>query len=199
MNYLGHLYLSGNHPDLMLSNLYGDFVKGKDYSYLPQIIQEGVDLHRQIDDFVDRHPLVTELRLQLYTDLPKVAGIAIDLYFDHLLADRWQVYHPQPLNQFVDYFFDFALDEVERKHNSPSFEFPKQFIHLIHIMEKQGWLKQYKKIEGLEMASKGLSNRISFPNNLNEASLVFRKHQNRIEHVFEEYISDAKKRFDIQF
>src|SRR5690554_7679267 len=72
----------------MLANLFGDFVKGKDYTYLPQIIQDGVGLHRQIDDFVDRHPLVSELRLKLYKELPKIAGIAIDLFFDHLLRSE---------------------------------------------------------------------------------------------------------------
>ena len=51
MNYLGHLYLSGDQKDLMLANLFGDFVKGRDYSYLPQIVQTGVTLHREIDNF----------------------------------------------------------------------------------------------------------------------------------------------------
>jgi hypothetical protein len=30
LNFLGHLFLSNNDKDLMLANLYGDFVKGKD-------------------------------------------------------------------------------------------------------------------------------------------------------------------------
>lgn len=39
----------------MIANLFGDFVKGKDYSYLPKIVQEGVFLHREIDDFIDQN------------------------------------------------------------------------------------------------------------------------------------------------
>jgi len=70
----------------MNANLYGDFVKGRDYSKYPLIIQGGITLHREIDDFIDHHPLVLELLHELYAPLPKVAGIAIDLYFDHLLT-----------------------------------------------------------------------------------------------------------------
>ena len=68
----------------MLANLYGDFVKGKDLTNYSAIVQKGIHLNRSIDYFIDTHPAVTELRLSLYDKLPKVAGIAIDLYFDHL-------------------------------------------------------------------------------------------------------------------
>lgn len=199
MNYLGHLYLSGDNHELMLANLFGDFVKGKDYTYLPQIIQDGVGLHRQIDDFVDRHPLVSELRLKLYKELPKIAGIAIDLFFDHLLAKHWSKYHPKPLNQYVDRFFYFVKDRIEQKHHPHPFEFPDQFIQLINVMHKQNWLIQYQNIDGLVMASTGLSKRISFPNNLNEADIVFIEYIEEIEHVFNIYILDAKNRFNIHY
>ncbi len=85
MNFLGHLYFSDNKQELMLNNLFGDFVKGKDISRYPIEIQQGITLHRKIDNFIDRHPLVLELSHKLFADLPKVSAIAIDLFFDHLL------------------------------------------------------------------------------------------------------------------
>ena len=136
MNYLGHLYFSDNHHPLMLANLFGDFVKGKDYSYLPDIVQKGVYLHREIDDFVDHHPLVTTTRIKLYKELPKVAGIAMDLYFDHLLAKNWDLYHKKPLDQFVNDFFEYALNEKSLNFQGQNFKYPPQFIHLLTIMDE---------------------------------------------------------------
>jgi acyl carrier protein phosphodiesterase len=181
----------------MIANLYGDFVKGRDYSYLPDIVQEGVKLHREIDDFIDHHPLVTDLRLSLYEDLPKIAGIAIDLYFDHLLAKNWLDYSSTPLEKFTERFFAYALDESNLviANGIENFTYPPYFRDLIKIMHRKNWLTRYEKIEGIEMASTGLSKRISFNNNLHTAPVVFSKHQERIETVFSFFMKDAKNLF----
>lgn len=179
----------------MLANLYGDFVKGKDYTYLPDIVQKGVYLHRKIDDFIDHHPLVKEIRLKLYKELPKVAGIAMDLYFDHLLAKSWSQYHQQPLNQFIDDFFEFALQKENQTFQKINFSYPPQFIQLLTLIEEQSWIKRYKKMEGLEMASTGLSKRISFPNNLDHSNHIFLNYESDIRYVFQQYMEDAKLYF----
>jgi acyl carrier protein phosphodiesterase len=93
MNFLGHLYFSNNDFELMQANLFGDFVKGKDYTHLPLKLQEGVTLHRKIDHYIDHHPAVLDLVHLLHDDLPKVAAIAVDIYFDHLLAKNWSKFH----------------------------------------------------------------------------------------------------------
>lgn len=195
MNFLGHLYLSGDNPSLMLANLYGDFIKGKDYSYLPPIVQKGVSLHRQIDDFVDNFPQVVQLRHQLYKDLPKVAGIAIDLYFDYCLAKNWNDYHPISLPNYVTNFFRYTNNATHFTINN--FTYKKSFIELIQIMQARKWLTRYAKIEGLTMASSGLSRRISFENNLDFAPSVFIKKQIIIEETFTSYMNVARKKFKI--
>ncbi len=195
MNYLGHLYFSEDHYPLMLANLYGDFVKGKNHTFLPEIVQKGVSLHRKIDHYIDHHPLVKEIRLKLYKELPKVAGIAVDLYFDHLLAKYWNVYHQKPLHQFVDDFFEFALQQEHLTFKKNNFKYPSQFIHLLTLMKEENWIKRYEYIEGLEMASKGLSRRISFPNKLASSERIFLKHQEEIHFVFNQYMKDAQMIF----
>lgn len=198
MNYLGHLYLSGSQLDLMLANIFGDFVKGRDYTYLPSIIQEGVTLHREIDDFIDHHPLILKLLNDfLYKELPKVAPIAIDLYMDHLLAKNWSQYHKLELKDFEQIFFKFALNKSNQifKSKTGDFSYPKEFIELLTIMHKKSWLSQYQKLDGLIMASTGLSKRISFENNLNQASVVFKKYENDIQNVFSLFMKDAQIKF----
>jgi acyl carrier protein phosphodiesterase len=179
----------------MLANLFGDFVKGKDYTYLPQIVQKGVLLHRQIDDFIDHHPHVTELRLNLYKDLPKIAGIAIDLYFDHLLAINWSSYHPQKLDAYIDKFLTYALNTNHHVFQENNFKYPPNYMHLLTFIQQHNWMKRYVNLEGIEMASKGLSKRISFDNNLGEATKVFKKFENEINAAFFDYMKDAQQFF----
>ncbi|MFA5574177.1 MAG: ACP phosphodiesterase [Brumimicrobium sp.] len=195
MNFLGHLYFSNDDLDLMVANLYGDFVKGKDYSYLPKIVQTGVTLHRNIDDFIDNHLEVKELRLKLYPELPKIAGIAIDLYFDHLLAKNWNQFHQTPLDEFADAFTEYVKNPNNLYFPKQDFTYSNEYLHLLKMMGKYGWLKRYREMEGLAMASEGLAKRIAVENNLEDAPLVFIKHEKEIEVVFKNYMKDAKIRF----
>lgn len=179
----------------MVANLFGDHIKGKDYSYLPPIVQQGILLHRQIDDFVDTHPLVKELRLKLYQDLPKVAGIAIDLYFDHCLAKNWSKYHHKNLTQFNEDFKRYISNKNNLTFSSTPFQYPARFLQLLSAMEKYDILEKYAIYEGLNKASNSLSNRLSFKNNLDTAPLVFHQHEKEISSVFEVYMLDAIAHF----
>ena len=179
----------------MVANLFGDFIKGRNYSYLPPIVQDGVFLHRQIDDYIDHHPLVTELRLYLYQELPKIAGIAIDLYFDHLLAKNWSKYHSQPLDDFINEFLHYIQDKSNLKFVKSEFEYPSNFNRVLTMIEKHNLLKKYVHIDGLKMASEGLSKRISFDNNLYMAPAVYLNNEKKIETAFHLYMEDAILRF----
>ena len=78
MNFLGHLYFSENNSELMYANLYGDHIKGRNFEQLPELLQKGIKLHRSIDNYIDHHPKVIDLMRQLYPELPKVTGIAMN-------------------------------------------------------------------------------------------------------------------------
>ena len=189
MNFLGHLYFSNNDKDLMLSNLYGDFVKGKDYSNYPEIVQHGIHLHRSIDYFIDTHPAVTDLRLSLYDKLPKVAGIAIDLYFDHLLARNWEKFHSKDYNVFLDDFYSHqAVFETELK---------SEFTEFMGYFRTRKWLDHYPSSYGLQKSCEGVSKRISFANKLHEAPTLFYEREQEIETCFEVYMKDAIKKFQL--
>ena len=66
MNYLAHVFLSGPNRKVQLGNFVGDAVKGSSYKNYPPDIAKGIQLHRAIDDYTDRHPAVCEVvhRLQ---------------------------------------------------------------------------------------------------------------------------------------
>ena len=187
MNFLGHLYFSGNDPELQIANLYGDFVKGSDLTSFPSKVREGIQLHRQIDHYIDQHPKVRELLHQLYPHLPKVSGIAVDLFFDHLLAKNWSRFHSQSLREFTSNFYLLIPHLPDL--------YPLEFRYVLSKMEHDDWLFQYNSLEGLSMACTGLSRRIRFENNLSYAPSVFMKFETLIEQTFNAFMIDANLHF----
>ena len=188
MNFLGHLFFSSNDPELMVANLFGDHFHGKHYTHFSPVIQNGIQLHREIDDFIDHHPEVKQLRLTLYSDLPKVAGIAIDLYFDHLLAEKWSNYHNLPLDAFLNRFYSF-----ESLHLA---EYPAHFQGFIDQLKTKKWMNHYGTEFGLRKSCEGVSKRLSFPNKLIDAPSVFYFNQEKITSVFELFMKDAIEHFN---
>ena len=49
MNYLAHIYLSFDDPDITLGNFFADHIRGNRYQHFPNNIQKGILLHRAID------------------------------------------------------------------------------------------------------------------------------------------------------
>ncbi len=183
MNFIGHLYFSNNDLELMQANLYGDFVKGKDYTHLPLKLQEGVTLHRKIDHYIDHHPDVLDLVHLLHDDLPKVAAIAVDIYFDHLLAKNWSKFHSIDYESFVNNFYQSI--------NTSTDFYSEKFQFMLRKMQEDNWLLSYKGLEGLNLSCQGVSRRISFDNKLKNGLSVFLKHEVEIEKSFFIYMEDA--------
>jgi len=191
MNFLGHLYFSNNQTELMHPNLFGDFVKGSDLSHYTARIQKGIILHRTIDDYIDRHPITLKLAHSLYPKLPKVTGIAIDLYFDHLLAVHWDKYHNRSLIDFIDDF-----NSIEENKNL--FE-NKHFWLVMQRMKEGEWLKHSETMSGLTKSCEGVSRLISFKNDLSKAIQVFLENQEIIEKTFFNFMNEAILFFDKYF
>lgn len=183
MNFLGHLYFSNDNTQLMYANLFGDFVKGKDLSKYPNLIQSGILLHREIDSYIDHHPIVIELLHHLYPLLPKVSGIAVDLYFDHLLAKNWESYHQTIYKDFVQRFYDSQIDN--------QVGYSKEFVQFMGILKERDWISHYPTFDGLTKACQGLSSRISFQNTLGGAPDVYLANESLIEKTFEHFMDEA--------
>jgi acyl carrier protein phosphodiesterase len=187
MNYLGHLYLSGNDTALMQANLYGDFIKGSNLSHLPDVIQRGIQLHRNIDSFIDRHPVIHELLPILREKLPKVAGIAVDIYFDHLLAKNWHLFHQQPLDAYLQVFY--AHVDLEDPHYSTEYR-----TFLGHLVQRN-WISHYPTLDAVDRMSCSVSSQLSFPNKLSDGKAVFLIHEKAITAAFFEYMRSANEHF----
>ena len=187
MNYLGHLYLSGNDTELMQANLYGDFIKGSNLSELDPEIERGIRLHRSIDHFIDHHRVIHELLPVLRADLPKVAGIAIDIYFDHLLAKNWLTFHPQPLDDYLTVIYS-SLNTSDKRYN-------KEYLVFLKRLVQNRWINHYPTLDAIDRMSKNVSSQLSFPNQLLNGKSVFLIHEKVISDAFFDYMWSANEHF----
>lgn len=175
----------------MYANLFGDFVKGSDLHRYSEKIQFGIQLHRSIDQYIDHHPDVVELMRMLYPHLPKVTGIAIDLFFDHLLSSQWEKFHSMDYDAFLSKFY--AYDIVV------STDYSQEFISFVKELKQHNWLSHYPTRFGLERMCEGVSKRISFKNELTNAPKVFDQFQPAIQKAFLLYMKDAIPYFNTRF
>lgn len=187
MNYLGHLYFSGNDIELMQANLYGDFIKGSHLELLPEAIRKGVLLHRSIDHFIDHHESVRTILPILRMELPKVASIAIDIYFDHLLAKNWSLFHPQPLNDYLRVIYNGLNTKDER--------YSAEYLRFLERLIQHNWISHYPTLDAIDRMSNNISKQLSFPNKLSDGKTVYLTHENAITTAFHVYMQAANEHF----
>ena len=97
MNHLAHFTLAPLDDAARIGTLLGDFVRGSDLSAWPVEVEQAIRLHRRIDAFTDSHALIGAARQLLPPEWRRHAGIALDVYFDHLLIANWGVWHAEAL------------------------------------------------------------------------------------------------------
>lgn len=171
MNYLAHLYLSGDDIEIQLGNFIGDFVKGDEAFSFPEKVTIGVLHHRSIDYFTDRHPAWKRSKTRLFEQFRHYGAVLVDIYYDHFLAAQWDRFHPVPLHQYTR--------EVYNNFTEMQMHMPQRSQNMLPYMIRGNWLYNYQFIEGVENVLNGMSRRASRGNNLqNGASALLRDYEN---------------------
>ncbi|MES2730172.1 MAG: ACP phosphodiesterase [Bacteroidota bacterium] len=173
MNFLAHLYLSGNDEGVMLGNFMADFVKGRPENRLPasdqrKEILRGIWLHRHIDYFTDTHDVVRQSKQRLHPGYHKYAGVITDMFYDHLLAAHWSEYSSIPLADFASQVYAIL------KRNQHVF--PAGMERVLHEMVTQNWLVSYAQLDGIERALQGMARRTTFNSGMERAVTDLRQH-----------------------
>lgn len=176
MNYLAHIYLSGESGEVLAGNFMGDSIKGRDYTFLPKGVQDGVALHRFIDVFTDSNELTRAACDLCRKELGKYTPVAVDMIFDHLLAKNWSNFHQDSLKAYTEDSFR-RLDQFVPI-------FPEETKIMFKYMREQNWLLGYATIEGLSSALTGLGNRQKYENNLHLGSVVLQEKEEEFEAIF---------------
>ena len=157
MNYLAHLHLGGQRPGQLLGSLYGDFVKGRLQGQFEPEVEAAIQLHRSIDVYTDRHPLVDVSLSRFSVTRRRYAGIVLDVFFDHCLARDWTLYADRPLTQFTSNVYRVLSAEPQ---------LPERLAKIAPHMMAHDWLGSYREFEVLEQVLRGISRRLTRPEEL---------------------------------
>jgi len=99
VNFLAHSLFGFDDSALIAGQFCGDFVRGSDLSHLPAGIESGIRLHRFLDRFTDTHPALLPARQNMQSVPHRLAGIVVDVMFDHYLARHWSTISPLTLDE----------------------------------------------------------------------------------------------------
>jgi len=182
MNYLAHIYLSGNSDEIILGNFIGDFVKGNKYLQYPEQVAFGIRLHRSIDLFTDQHPDVRKCIAILKPGYSRYAGIVTDVFFDHFLAANWNEYSEVTLRQFSKHAHAVFLS------NFLLLPFRvKQFLPFL-IQHKR--LESYAHRDSMFQVLEIMSRRTSLPSNSEWAMQILHQEYDQFDALFRSFFAE---------
>ena len=104
MNFLAHIYLSFGDDDVTIGNFIADSIRGNKYTHLPERVQKGILLHRDIDTYTDAHDIPKQSSKRLHKNYSHYSRVIVDIFYDHFLAKNWVTYSDEPLDIFVGKF-----------------------------------------------------------------------------------------------
>ncbi len=151
MNFLAHIYLSGDHDLITIGNFMADSIKGKRYQNYSDALQVGILLHREIDTFTDAHPTVRLSTKRLHYRYGHYSGVIVDILYDHYLAKNWSLYSETPLETYVEDFY-----ESLRIHSNL---LPLRIQNMMPYMLADNWLLHYAEIDGIQNVLNGMNRR----------------------------------------
>jgi len=185
LNFLAHIYLSGDDNQLMIGNFIADFVKGKKKDEYPLKIKQGIELHRAIDDFTDHHEVTGRSKSRLRAKYGKYSGVIVDLYYDHFLAANFSDYHSTSLQDFSQHTYAVLKANWDI--------LPQDVQYMIPFMMERNWLLNYATIEGIGRALTGLSKRVSFENKMDQSVFDLKEQYEEFEKDFKEFFPELIK------
>ena len=179
MNVLAHIYLSGDSDEIIIGNYIGDYVKGRDYLKYPEQIKKGIILHRHIDDFTDRHPVVHRSKILFTKKYHKYAGVVIDILYDHYLTKEWDTFSRRPIESITYQFYRAMVNNYDILPPKVQDRFPFFIIN--------NWIESYKTSKGLKHVLSTLSKRTSLPSEAKYAIKTFKKNYYTLGEDFMEF------------
>ena len=168
MNFLAHLYLSGDNEEVITGNFIADHVKGDSVMKYSVGIQSGIRLHREIDAFTDSHPIFLKTRERLNGNYRKYAGVVADMFYDHFLSADWKTYSDESLEGFTDRMHSIIIKRFP--------VLPDKSQRFIAYMKKFNWFTGYGTFEGLGRALNGMAIRTPFKSGMENAVQDLKAH-----------------------
>jgi len=157
LNFLFHLYLSGEDPDVLTGNMMGDFVKGRIGDSYPPRLRSGLILHRRIDSHAQNHRLFRQSKARLNPSYGHWRGVLVDMFYDHFLAVEWSQWSSEPLVAYLDRSLKMVESNQAYLPESLKERLPVIFGTL---------LPSYRTVDGVSLALKRMALRVRRANPL---------------------------------
>ncbi|TRX32730.1 DUF479 domain-containing protein [Flavobacterium sp. ZT3R18] len=185
MNFLAHIYLSGDNDLIKIGNLMADGIRGKHFESYPLEIQKGIVLHRFIDSYTDAHLVFRKSTKRLHEKYHHYAGVIVDVFYDHFLAKNWSHYSDEKLELYVARFYQSLQDNYEF--------LSERTKGMMPYMINQNWLVSYQTTEGINRILTQMDSRTK-----NESKMRFATHElieyyTDFEQEFTTFFEDLKK------
>jgi acyl carrier protein phosphodiesterase len=182
MNFLAHIFLSFGDDEITIGNFIADSIRGNKYDHLPERIQQGIVLHREIDTYTDTHPIAKQSSKRLHANHGHYSRVVVDIFYDHFLARNWKTYSDISLDQYVSQFYE-LLDA-----HYPIL--PVGVKKMMPYMIGDNWLLNYQHIEGINRVLNGMYRRTKEKSNMNFAVLDLQEHYDLFENEFHAFFEE---------
>ncbi|MBU5614071.1 acyl carrier protein phosphodiesterase [Geomonas azotofigens] len=184
MNYLFHLYLSGDDPAILTGNFMGDFVKGPLAGRFPERLGLGLALHRRIDSFAQGHPAFTASRLRIAPEFGLYRGILVDLYYDHFLASTWRQWHEEPLPAYLG-----RVRKIVEGHRGL---LPESLQRLVPVIFED-MIPSYLTTDGVAGALRRMSRRVPRANPLADGGRELTRNYHALQEDFRQFLPEVQR------
>ncbi|MCP4470801.1 MAG: DUF479 domain-containing protein [Gammaproteobacteria bacterium] len=186
MNYFAHLVLSRPTVESTVGNLLGDFARGVDPAALPAPVRAGLLNHREVDRFTDSHPLVREMKQCFSRKRRRFAGIALDIYFDHLLIEHWQKFEQGALDEVITGFY-------QRMEAGQSMMPGENMRRVTRRMIEYDWFGSYRDVDAIAESLDRVAGRVRFANDFDNAIEELQRNHNSICDGFLEFYPQLRR------
>lgn len=182
MNYLAHIYLSGGDDGITIGNFVADGIKGKRYLKYPQQIMKGILLHRAIDSYTDSHKIVHQSTKRLHENYGHYSGVIVDILYDHFLAKNWTKYCDQPLDEYVENFYELLRENYT--------QLPARIQRMMPYMIADNWLLSYATVEGISKILVQMNIRTKGISKMDKAVVELKEYYNEFEAEFTAFFDE---------
>ncbi len=184
MNFLAHVHLSQDNEDVIFGNFIADAVKGKSYLKYRKDIITGILLHRDIDTFTDRHPIVKNSKATVREHFGKYSGIVVDIYYDHFLAHNWQHYHNEELVRYSGKVYSILTKRY--------LLLPGRVKRMLPFLIGQNWLAGYANFKGLQGVFNGMDRRTGYVSGMDNAIKILEENYDSLYLDFKEFYGELE-------
>lgn len=184
MNFLAHIYLSGENDLIKIGNFMADGIRGKKFENYHPDIQKGILMHREIDTFTDNHPIFKKSTKRLHDKYHHYSGIIVDIFYDHFLAKNWTKYSDEPLDVFVDNFYSSLKTNYDL--------LSERTKEIMPYMIEQNWLYNYRTTEGIARILIQMDNRIKNSSNMRFSIEDLLEFYNEFEEEFSAFFEELR-------